>query len=173
MNKIYYCSYCNEIYDNITVSNNQTHIFCPKGSCPGSLIEADENIIYILQILDSKGYITSSHCAGHAYRAYDYDSEGKIFCGTYITFDQKIKFSKECYESLPINWQLKERSISNENQSETYYELRLYLPFEQNKYKYPYHRAMLHAAILNSLLMISKWAIEIPQYNEDKIEVLK
>ena len=164
MGALYYCPYCHTIYDNITKSNEK-YIMCPKGSCYGHLFEVDENMVYILDILNKKGYTTCHHCAGHAYEDYSYDEENHMFVGAYIMFTPDISFPKNLLETLPKEWVYREAGKHKASRQE----LRLMLPFVKG-YNDFYGQAILHAAIVNANMMLLQWVMQLPLYGEWQTE---
>ena len=160
MGVLYYCPYCHTIYDNITKSNEK-YIMCPKGSCYGHLFEVDENMVYILDILNKKGYETLFHCAGHAYEDYSYDKENNLFIGAYIEFAPNINFSEASLKTLPKEWVYREAGKHKSSRNE----LRLMLPFVRG-YTNLYDQAILHAAIVNANMMLLQWVMQLPLCGE-------
>lgn len=157
MGALYYCPYCHTIYDNITKSNEK-YIMCPKGSCYGHIFEADENMIYTLDILNKKGYTTCHHCAGHAYEDYSYDEENHMFVGAYIQFAPDIKFSENVLKTLPKEWIYREAGRYKASRQE----LRIQLPFTK-RYTELYDKALLHFDIANANMLLLHWAIQLPE----------
>lgn len=165
MGVLYYCPYCHTIYDNI-VKSNEKYIMCPKGSCYGHLFEADENMVYILDILNKKGYETCYHCAGHAYEDYSYDEDNHMFVGAYIQFAPNIDIPNNVIETLPKEWVYREAGKYKASRNE----LRLMLPFVKNRPADMYSQAILHTAICNSNMMLLQWVMQLPLCGEWQTE---
>lgn len=165
MGALYYCPYCHTIYDNITKSNEK-YIMCPKGSCYGHLFEVDENMVYILDILNKKGYETVFHCAGHAYEDYSYSKEKNLFMGAYIEFAPNVNFSENSLKTLPQEWVY---HTAGEHKASRY-ELRLMLPFAKDCHTNIYSQAILHAAICNANMMLLQWVMQLPLCGEWQTE---
>lgn len=61
------CLDCFEIYENniALIQTSNGHIYCPKKTCYGEIIEVDELLLPTIILLNKKNYKTAYCCAGH------------------------------------------------------------------------------------------------------------
>lgn len=149
----YLCLTCFNEYDGnlLKLDKSEGYYYrCPNKKCGDlNLIEIDDLILPIIKLLNIKGYRTTYCCSGHAY-------ENEINCAnTYIVFNL------ECVPKIiPKGFIL---------ENEAYYNKKGWKWEEgdiciRKYYKENLSECELHQQICETMIELSKWVEELPEW---------